>query len=126
MKLLLDTHVVIWWIEGSVQISDTARDAITDPDASLFVSAVAAWEYMQKLLLRPGRLSVKLPFEMMVRRLRLQTLPFEYRQHTHAFTLPDIHRDPFDRMMIAQALDQELTIVTRDRHIRRYPVPTLW
>ena len=63
---------------------------------------------------------------MIVRRLHLQMLPLEYRQHTRAYTLPDIHRDPFDRMMIAQALDHDLTIVTCDSKIHGYPVPTIW
>lgn len=92
----------------------------------MYVSVVAGWEYLQKLLLRPDRLPLRFPFESAVRRLHLQTLPLEYRQHTHAYALPDIHRDPFDRMMIAQALDHDLTFVTRDASIRKYPVRTIW
>lgn len=125
-KLLLDTHAVIWWMTGSTRLSDTAREALRAPGASLHVSVVAAWEYMHKLLVRPEKLPIKRPFEEAVRFLRLETVPLEYRHHTYAFTLPDIHRDPFDRMMIAQALDGGFTMVTCDKKIQRYSVPTLW
>ena len=125
-KLLLDTHVVIWWMTASPLISDKVRRAIAEPGASLHVSVVAGWEYMQKLRSRPDRLPIACPFEDAVRSLSLQTVPLEYRQHTYAYTLPDIHSDPFDRMMIAQALDGGFTMVTRDEMIRRYPVPTIW
>lgn len=126
MKLLLDTHVVIWWMLGLPTISARASEALTNPEADLYVSVVSAWEYMHKLRVRPDKLPLQLTFESAVRRLKLQTVSLEYRQHTHAYTLPDIHRDPFDRMIIAQALDNDFTIVTKDEKIRRYAVPTIW
>jgi len=122
--LLLDTHVILWWISGSKRLSRKACKAIVADDAQLFVSVVAGWEYMMKL--RRKKLPIFLTFDAAVKRLRLSPLALAYEQHLHAVDLPDIHRDPFDRMMIAQALDHDLIFVTSDETIHRYPVRTLW
>ena len=123
---LLDTHAAIWFVRGDKRVSQTMHDVIADPATDLLISVVSGWEYMQKLARKPDRLPIRVPFEMIVRRLKAETLDLEYRQHTHAYTLPPHHGDPFDRMLIAQALDNGLTILTRDKKISQYDVMTLW
>ena len=123
---LLDTHAAIWFVTGDARVSQAVRDAIRDPATDLLVSVVSGWEYMQKLARKPDRLPLNIPFEMIVRRLQAQTIDLEYRQHTHAYTLPPLHHDPFDRMLIAQAIDQGAVIMTRDHRVRQYDVATLW
>jgi PIN domain nuclease of toxin-antitoxin system len=123
---LVDTHVAIWFVTGDERISSNVRDAMRAPDTDLLISVVSGWEYMQKLASRPERLPVQVPFEEIVRRLKAVRIDLEYQQHTYAYTLPMHHTDPFDRMLIAQALDRGVIIMTRDRLIRQYDVPTFW
>ncbi len=123
---LLDTHAAIWFVTGDERVSKGVRDLIEQGSTSLFISVVSAWEYMHKLAFKPDGLPLQSPFSEIVRRLAASTLDLEYRQHSHAYSLPQFHSDPFDRMLIAQALDQGLTLVTRDARVRQYPVPTFW
>lgn len=123
---LVDTHAAIWFATGDERVSDAVRAVMADPATELLVSVVSAWEYMQKLARRPEQLPVRIPFEMLVRRLFARTIDLQYRQHTHAFTLPPLHQDPFDRMLVAQAIDHGAILLTRDRRIRQYDVPTFW
>lgn len=128
MRLLLDTHVFLWWITDDPHLSDRARALIGEGGNEVFLSAASAWELVVKASLR--RLETVQPLERFVpdqlERNGFQALPVLLR---HALALPDLpplHRDPFDRMLVAQALTEEMTLVSADREIRRYPVPVAW
>ncbi len=122
MRLLLDTHVLIWAASAPERLSARARGAIVDADERC-VSVVSAWEYEAKRAGHPGRTAK--PFDQLMVGDFLP-LDFAFAAFRHAASLPPIHADPFDRMLIAQAIEHDLTIITADKNIRRYPVATLW
>jgi PIN domain nuclease of toxin-antitoxin system len=123
MNLLLDTHVLLWWLDDSPSLGETARQAIADPNYLVFMSAVTIWEIVIKKAL--GKLDV--PNELAD---VLEGQPFHYLDMTaeHAFKvgeLPFHHRDPFDRLLIAQSLVEGLTLVSHDTDMGKYNVPFL-
>lgn len=128
MKLLLDTCTFLWSIAGGGAISDAARTALVDPGNAVYLSSVSAWEIAVKHSL--GRLPLPEPPERYVpaeRRARgIEPLPLDEEASLHLSRLPVLHRDPFDRMLICQALIGGLSLVTPDPEIARYPVRTLW
>jgi PIN domain nuclease of toxin-antitoxin system len=128
VKLLLDTCTFLWSIEGGAALSDEVRRALADPSNAVHLSSVSAWEIGVKHAL--GRLPLPEPPERYVpaqRRVRgIDPLPLDEEAALCLHRLPDLHRDPFDRMLICQALTGGLTLVTPDPEISRYPVPTLW
>lgn len=121
MNLLLDTNVVVWVLAG-LPISAAARSAI-ETGESVFVSAATIWEITVKTalgqLVSPGDLPERLLD------LGAQPLAMEWEHARAVRDLPPLHRDPFDRMLIAQAVVEQLTLVTRDATIQRYDVPTI-
>lgn len=119
MRLLLDTHVLIWWDEGA-RLSPGAGAAIREAD-QVYVSAVTGWEVAIKTAL--GRLQTSRTVTEAILETGFEELPVRLR---HAQTLARLeahHRDPFDRMLVAQALVEGLTLVTRDRAFAAYQVP---
>ena len=122
MRLLLDTHVLLWWLAAE-PIHPNARDAIANARSTVFVSAASAWELSIKRSL--GKLEAPTDVEAQLRRHRFQPLAITVRDGLLAGSLPDLHADPFDRMLVAQALNEELTVVTRDDRIAEYGVRTL-
>ncbi|MGQ0559768.1 MAG: type II toxin-antitoxin system VapC family toxin [Sphingosinicella sp.] len=124
MRLLLDTHVLIWAPTGDPRLSPPAREAMSDPDAELFTSAVAAFELAD--LQRRGRIAMAEDMNQVAAVLGLTVADFPANAWPIAGSLPAIHRDPVDRMLIAHAIAGDFILVTADRNIRRYPVPTLW
>ncbi|MEO8181312.1 MAG: type II toxin-antitoxin system VapC family toxin [Deltaproteobacteria bacterium] len=128
MKLLLDTCTFLWSIEGGESLSEVAKRALVDPANEVYLSAVSAWEIVVKHAL--GRLPLPEPPEHYVpaqRQLRgIEGWPLDEEASLHLHRLPPIHRDPFDRMLICQALVGHFTLVTPDQDIARYPVRTLW
>jgi PIN domain nuclease of toxin-antitoxin system len=124
MNLLLDTHALAWFGAGSQKLSTVAREAMESVDARLFVSAVTAYEYAD--LLMRGRLPQAAPLERLIEDLDLKVPDYPGEAWQIAGRLPAIHRDPVDRMMIAHALHGDLTLITADKNVRRYPVKTLW
>ena len=124
MNLLLDTHTLAWFGAGSRKLSKTAREAIESIEAKLFVSAVTAYEYAD--LLMRGRLPAAVPLAGLIEDLDLKVRDYPGEAWKIAARLPAIHRDPVDRMMIAHALHGDLTLVTADKNVRRYPIKTLW
>ena len=121
--LLLDTHVLLWWLDDPSLIAGDARELIADPRRPVFVSAAAAWEITIKRQL--GKLDAPDDLEDALERERFQHLPIAIRHAVAVAELPPIHGDPFDRIQIAQARLEGLTIVTRDGWIPRYDVPCL-
>ncbi len=123
MNLLLDTHVLIWALENNPTLSVAARDAIVDGNNMVFVSAASAWEISIKKAM--GRLEVPDNLLEEIKRHRFTSLNMNFEHARRAGALPDIHKDPFDRMLIAQAQIENLTLVTRDDSIARYDVRVL-
>lgn len=123
MNLLLDTHAVLWWLDDYESLSSETRAAITDPKNSVFLSAVVVWEIRIKESI--GKLDLPDRFRAVLEAQDFMHLPVTL-EHAHKVAdLPMIHRDPFDRMLVAQAHCESLTIVTRDAHISEYGVRTL-
>ena len=124
MDLIFDTHSLVWLSEGNPKLSGHIAERLLEPTTTLFTSAVIAWEFSD--LHRRGRLPGSLPFDRIEQELGLIVLDFPASAWRHAYTLPNYHRDPVDRMLIAHAIEADLTIVTADETMRRYPVKTLW
>jgi PIN domain nuclease of toxin-antitoxin system len=122
MRLLLDTHALLWWLadEG---LTDEARDAIADTDNLVMVSAASAWEISIKKAL--GKLSAPDDLERQVDESGFAPLSISVAHGIAAGQLPRHHDDPFDRMLIAQAYAEGLTIVTRDKRFAEYNVAML-
>lgn len=123
MNLLLDTHALLWWLDDDPNLTGRARAAIADPENTVFRSAVVVWELRIKQAL--GKVTLPERFRRVLAEQPFVDLAVTL-DHAHAVAdLPPIHRDPFDRMLVAQAACDGLTIVTRDPAIRSYGVPTL-
>ena len=123
MKLLLDTHALLWALIAPRRLSPTAADAIEDGANEVFVSVVSAWEIEIKRA--KGKLAVSVPLRDALAEQRFRTLPVTLPYALAVESLPRRHRDPFDRMLIAQARLEGMTLVTSDREVRHYPVATL-
>jgi PIN domain nuclease of toxin-antitoxin system len=122
LRLLLDTHVLIWWARRE-PLDEAARDAIADPGNRVVVSAASIWEAEIKAAAGRLRLGRSLARESEVR--GFEQLAITFAHSAHAAHLPAHHGDPFDRMLVAQAQLEGLTIVTRDPVFDRYPVAVL-
>jgi len=121
--LLLDTHVLLWWLSSDPSLSPAAREAIARPDADVAVSAASAWEISIKTAL--GKLTAPGDLEAQLARHRFTPLPITVAHALLAGSLPGHHDDPFDRMLVAQARTERMTLVTRDPRIGLYGVPTV-
>ncbi|WP_405061623.1 type II toxin-antitoxin system VapC family toxin [Kribbella sp. NBC_01505] len=121
-RLLLDTHVLIWWLQGSSELSGELKERI-ETELEVYVSAASVWELSIKMA--SGKLPAPDDLLEWVRRSGVSELPISLEHGDVAGRLPAIHRDPFDRMLIAQALVERLTLVTRDGFIQQYDVPVL-
>ena len=122
MRLLLDTRALLWWLSDE-GLPDQARDAIADPANLVMVSAASAWEISIKKVL--GKLSAPDDLERQVDESGFSPLPISIAHALAAGQLPRHHDDPFDRMLIAQAFAEGLTIVTHDKRFGDYNAPTL-
>lgn len=123
MKLLLDTRAVIWWFLDDPRLSDEARTAIATASNTVAVSAVSAWEIAIKQHL--GKLAIPTNLENEIRRSRFLELPITVGDALLAGTLDLLHRDPFDRMLVAQSRRGGWTLVTRDTRIQSYGINTM-
>lgn len=119
MRLLLDTHILIWWLTDDRKLKKAARDIIADPRNEIFASAVVVWEVAIKSAL--GRINVDVDeFEAALHDNGFEALPVSLQHAARVAHLPKIHRDPFDRMLVAQASIEELRLVSHDRIFERY------
>ena len=128
MRLLLDTHAFLWWVGGERPLGRRARAAVADPGNEVLLSIASFWEIAIKISL--GRLGIGQPLSRFIaEQLRVNAFsPLEIglAHAARVAILPFHHRDPFDRMLIAQALQEDLTIVSADRVFGRYGVPRVW
>jgi PIN domain nuclease of toxin-antitoxin system len=123
MKLLLDTHAFLWWDSNDAHLPDALRSAIASPLNEVFVSAVTVWEIAIKRA--SGKLIFQHPVAKSIAVHGFLPLPISVEQAEWAGGLPQLHRDPFDRLLVAQAQLEGLVLVTVDEHILRYQVPHL-
>ena len=125
-SVLLDTHTLLWWAESEPQLGRRAGDCIADA-SRVFVSDVSLWELAIKV--RAGKLNLRPTFHAWVARCRCQprlaSLPIDLAHIRHTTVLPLHHRDPFDRLLVAQALVEDLTIITVDRAFAAYGASVL-
>ena len=128
MKVLLDTQTFLWWIASDSQLSERARTVIEDADHQLFLSAASGWEIAIKTRIGKLRLADDLHgfVSEQLRINAIQVLPIQMAHALHMATLPDHHRDPFDRMLVAQSQLEQLPILTIDPQIARYSVTVIW
>ena len=123
MRLLLDTHAFLWWVSDWDVLADQARAAIADPRNEVFVSAVSGWEIAIKKA--RGHLVAPPNLAAVVEEKQMAHLPLTFHHAERAAVLPMHHRDPFDRMLVAQAQAEDLILVTRDARIPLYDVSTM-
>jgi PIN domain nuclease of toxin-antitoxin system len=128
MKLLLDTHVLIWWSSSSDKLTAKVYDLITDTNNSLTLSIASVWEMQIKVQL--GKLNLIAPLPELIANQqqvnRIQILPIELN-HIYALKdLPDNHRDPFDRIIISQAMSEKIPVISKDEIFNIYPVEKIW
>ena len=123
MTLLLDTHVLLWWLAEDDRLTPTMREAIADPATPVMVSAASAWEMAIKAGL--GKLTIPGDLAGELERQGFDELPVTVQDGVAAGALPRHHADPFDRMLIAQAVRQRFVLVTADRRFADYDVRTL-
>ena len=124
MILLLDTHALLWALASSRQLSATARAAILDLENEILVSAVSGWEIAIKKSL--GRLQAPDDLVEAVEAAGFRKRPIELADTLRLQGLPNHHRDPFDRMLVAKALVDDVSIVSRDPQLAPYPVRLVW
>ena len=128
MKVLLDTHAFLWWVTDDARLSDTARDVIADGANEIHFSAASGWEIAIKA--RLGRL--KIPDDLtrfmtgQIEQNGFRSLAIELVHALRVHALDDHHRDPFDRMLVAQSLVENLPIIGRDAQISSYGVEMIW
>jgi PIN domain nuclease of toxin-antitoxin system len=122
VKLLLDTHVVIWWLVDDPTLAEDIKAAL-DTEPEVYLSAATVWEVAIKQAL--GKLTQPADLPQRILDSGFRELPITAAHALAAGGLPPIHRDPFDRMLIAQARCEDLTLVTRDPHILKYDAPLL-
>lgn len=128
MRLLLDTHALLWWLAGDENLSESARAAITEVANAIFVSAASTWEIATKHRLGrlPGANAIAADLAGAIESQGFLGLPITIRHGEAAGALPGPHRDPFDRMLIAQSTLEDLVLVSNEQAFDAYGVQRLW
>jgi PIN domain nuclease of toxin-antitoxin system len=128
MRLLLDSHALLWFCEGNNTLSGAARAAIQDSGNEKWISHATAWEVAIKASL--GKLELEVAYEDIfpgaIQSNGFRVLSPDFRHYRELLTLPQHHGDPFDRLLIAQARVEDMTLVTRDPQFAAYGVPIVW
>lgn len=127
MKLILDTHTLLWFLNGDNQISAQARIAIEDNRNEKYVSLASLWELAIKISL--GKLTYESGLDGLISLINLNGflwMPINQNHILTLITIPLIHKDPFDRLLISQAINEKCLIVSKDEFIRQYPLDILW
>ncbi|RME47267.1 MAG: type II toxin-antitoxin system VapC family toxin [Caldilineae bacterium] len=128
MRVLLDTHTFLWWIDDDPRLSPRAREVIGDGGNVVYLSAASGWEMAIKARLGklqlPGALSSFIADQLIAN--AFDSLPVQMSHALHVYTLPPHHRDPFDRLLVAQAQVEDIPLLTADPQIGRYAVQVIW
>ena len=127
MNYLLDTHVLIWFLNGDKALTSKARKAIESDNAINFISIASLWEIAIKISME--RLTVKVPFEKLGAELdknNFQILPITFNDTVVLSTLAFHHRDPFDRLIISQTIANDFTLISKDKEFAAYKTKLLW
>ncbi len=127
MNYLLDTHALIWFLNGDKELSAKARKAIESSGVTNFVSLASLWEIAIKISL--DRLNLNVPFENIgdeIENNNFQILPIIFQDMLILSSLPFHHKDPFDRLLIAQAINNKFTLISKDVHLTKYKIKILW
>jgi len=129
VKVLLDTHAFLWWIDDNPSLSQTAREVVSNPGNEIFLSAVSVWEIAIKA--RAGRLEIfsgelSAFVERQMRENQFLPLSVTLPHSAKIHTLSNHHRDPFDQMLVAQSLVENIPILSVDQKIRSYGVEVIW
>ncbi|MCP5370583.1 MAG: type II toxin-antitoxin system VapC family toxin [Hyphomicrobiales bacterium] len=128
MRVLLDTHALLWWLDGDDRLPPAMREVIADPATGVLVSAASAWEIATKVRIGklPGAVAVAAELPDRMAEQGFAELPVSLAHALRAGGLPGPHRDPFDRMLVAQALVEDLPLVSNERAFDAYAVRRLW
>ena len=123
MRLLLDSHAALWWLSDPEKLSDEARLAVASIENEVYLSSASLWE----IHLKAGKGKLNIPPSLIdaLSEQEIDELKITWKHTERTRTLPLIHLDPFDRLLIAQAQEEGLTLVTRDELIQQYKVPTI-
>ena len=127
-RLLLDTHALLWWLADPAQLSAKAHAAIADPEQQVLVSAASAWELATKVRLGKLEIAQKLLSELpdVLASQGFELLPIQFSHGLRAGGYPQAHRDPFDRLLAAQAELEDLSLVSLDPSLKAFPCHLLW
>jgi PIN domain nuclease of toxin-antitoxin system len=128
MRALLDTHTLLWWVTNDSQLSQPVREIITNPENTIYFSVASSWEIIIKYNAGKLPLPEQAPqfIESSLKINRFESLSIELSHILQIHQLPDYHRDPFDRILVAQAQVENLLLLTIDHQIKRYPIQTFW
>jgi PIN domain nuclease of toxin-antitoxin system len=127
MDVLLDTHVLFWWFSDTIRLSKRASSIIANPDNTVLISAATAWELAIKVNLgKIDALSLVVELSRYTEQEGFTELPISIEQASRAGLLPSHHRDPFDRLLVAQAQSLHVPILSADRILDRYDIKRLW
>ena len=128
MRILLDTHAFLWWITDHPKLSDQARNVITNTENEIYLSAASCWEIVIQAKLGrlelPEKLHIFIPEQLHIN--HFLSLPILISHALAVYQLPKLHNDPFDRILIAQARADKLSILTTDSLISKYGVDVIW
>jgi len=128
MKLLLDTHTALWWVNEHEKLSSKAKELLLEEECILYISIASIWEIAIKSSLGklPGFNGGVRKFLSKMKEMPVDLIPITNRHVEIVETLPFIHRDPFDRLLVATAIADGMTILTTDENIHKYAVPSAW
>ncbi len=127
MSYLIDTHTLLWYFKGDSQLAIKAKDILEDEKKDKYVSIVSIWEIAVKLTIE--KIQLYYPFSDIVHKLSFEKkgiLNVSFKHTQQIISLPLHHRDPFDRMIIAQSITEDLTIISKDKNFSLYPIRLLW
>jgi PIN domain nuclease of toxin-antitoxin system len=127
MAFLLDTHVLIWYLEDNKQLTSNVVEVLEDVSQDLRISTASLWEMSIKIGLKKLNLTVSFQdLQGILEKLSIKMLPISFEDMAYYVTIPLHHRDPFDRILVAQAANHSLTLISRDDAFDAYPIERIW
>ena len=127
MNLLLDTHAFMWFVNGDPLLGANAKKSIESIDNKNFISVASLWEIAIKVNI--GKLSLSKPFHTIKKQIEdnnIELLPIDFNHTLQLVSLQLYHRDPFDRLIIAQAMTEQMAVITKDEHFKKYSIKIIW